>query len=90
MTDGLAVLPLRECLYDCQINRGLDPIFCQETCGALAPGDVGSCTSVGECFIEGFQVPTPSEVSGVFAPVQRMLLLVLGVVVGLWLLGRSF
>lgn len=82
--------PLRDCLTDCQVNRGLDPIFCQEECGSLTPGEVGGCTSTLECFVEGFQLPTAPEVEGVFAPVQRTLVLAAGVVLGaVWLLERS-
>lgn len=38
---------LRECLADCQLNRGLDPLLCQDECRHLTPGD--PCYSAGCC-----------------------------------------
>lgn len=80
------VLPLRECLTDCQVNRGLDPIFCQEECAHLTPGDVGPCISFIGCFVGGFELPSAPEIGAVFRPVTTTLLLVIAAIVGILLL----
>ena len=74
------ILPLRECLTDCQVNRGLDPLFCQEECKHLTPGDVGPCTSFIGCFVGGFELPTAPEVGALTQPFER--LLILGIIAG--------
>ncbi len=60
MANG-ATAALRECLANCQLNEGLDPLLCQDRCRDLTPGDIG-CGSTWNCFRTGFELPDPAAI----------------------------
>lgn len=70
---SLAVEELRACLTQCQINEGLDPIFCQERCASYTPGDVGP--GFWESFLGGVSADIRAIPSAASSDLQRLLIL---------------
>lgn len=91
LADAPAVIPAdtaayRACYASCR-DAGGDVPTCMESCGELMPGEVGGCTDLLGCFVEGFEIPEnvrrlPGTIGGVVrdvvTPVNSTLLLLIG------------